>query len=268
MADALHLVKVPFRTDGLVGLAKRRRLPLHTLDEGYLAHAVLREVWQQDAPAPFVLQSAGRVVEAWGYSKAGQRQLQEHAATFGDPTLIAAVDGGVEAIAAKQMPELAAGKRVGFLLRTCPVVRLSSGRGGKKGREVDAFLARCWAAGSDVSVSREAVYREWLAARLVPERSGARLGRVAVDAFQRERFVRRTQANGGTNRRGKTIERPDVRLSGELIVEDSALFRETLRRGIGRHKAFGFGMLLLVPPGRSWKAPGDRGRSRGATAWS
>lgn len=257
MADSINLVRVPFRVEALVRLAKQRRLPIRELDDGYLAHSILRELWQENAPAPFVLRERSNRMEAWGYSAATAAKLQDHARAFGDPSLLAALDGGLDAIASKVVPSFPAGKRVGFMVRVCPVVRLSNGRGGKKGREVDAFLARCWQVGKDVVVSRECVYREWLQTRFTPDRVGVRLERVIVDAYQRERFVRRTQPGSDGTRRGASIERPDVRLSGELVVENSDLFSEMLRRGVGRHKAFGFGMVLLVPPGQAWDAPGD-----------
>jgi CRISPR system Cascade subunit CasE len=47
----------------------------------------------------------------------------------------------------------------------------------------------------------------------------------------------------------RTHEKPDVTLRGRLSITDSAAFADLLRRGVGRHKAFGFGMLLLRPPG-------------------
>ena len=34
-----------------------------------------------------------------------------------------------------------------------------------------------------------------------------------------------------------------------LTVTDGAAFTDRLRRGVGRHTAFGFGMLLLRPAG-------------------
>ena len=53
MDEALHLVKVPFRLDSLMKVARQRRLPVRDLDTGYLAHSILRELWQERAPAPF-----------------------------------------------------------------------------------------------------------------------------------------------------------------------------------------------------------------------
>jgi CRISPR system Cascade subunit CasE len=43
------------------------------------------------------------------------------------------------------------------------------------------------------------------------------------------------------------IERPNAVLEGTLTVGDPDAFARLLARGIGRHRAFGFGMLLLKP---------------------
>jgi len=40
--------------------------------------------------------------------------------------------------------------------------------------------------------------------------------------------------------------------TGVLQVRDSAAFAALLARGIGRHRAFGFGMLLLKPAAAAW----------------
>ena len=41
--------------------------------------------------------------------------------------------------------------------------------------------------------------------------------------------------------------RPDVTFRGTLQVTDPDRFHALLARGVGRHRAFGFGMLLLRP---------------------
>jgi CRISPR system Cascade subunit CasE len=104
-------------------------------------------------------------------------------------------------------------------------------------------LARCWELGKDVLVDREAVYREWLADHLARQ-GGVTIRTSRVKAFQRARLVRRTQ---GAERQAHLAERPDVVLDGELLVADPADFAKMLARGVGRHRAFGFGMLLLKP---------------------
>jgi CRISPR system Cascade subunit CasE len=47
--------------------------------------------------------------------------------------------------------------------------------------------------------------------------------------------------------RRSVIGRRDVTFEGELQVADAAAFAALLARGVGRHRAFGFGMLLLRP---------------------
>jgi CRISPR system Cascade subunit CasE len=51
-------------------------------------------------------------------------------------------------------------------------------------------------------------------------------------------------------REGFSPEGPDAILQGDLILNDPERFQMMLAQGVGRHKAYGFGMLLLRP-GRS-----------------
>ncbi|MGC4121408.1 MAG: type I-E CRISPR-associated protein Cas6/Cse3/CasE [Myxococcales bacterium] len=247
MADTLHLIKVPLRADKLAEVARRRQIPLRDLDDGYLAHCILKELWQDKAPGPFVLRGSGRHVDVWGYSHADAAALAAHARSFGDPSLLGVIDD-LGAIASKAMPVFESGQRIGFHLRSCPVVRLAKGAGGHRaGAEVDAFLARCFKVGKEVAVSREEVYREWLLARLGgPEESGVQVERVGVAAFARECLTRRTHAE---EREAKRLERPDVRFDGDLVVADGARLAKLIERGVGRHRAFGFGALVVVAPG-------------------
>ena len=244
VADVLHLVKVPLRPDKLVTVARSRGLPLRVIDEGYLCHCVSRELWQASAPAPFVLRERGRMIELWGYSAADAALLIDHALAYGDPALVSAV-AGLDGIVSKPMPRFEAGRRLGFVLRACPVVRLAvARRGHAAGAEIDAFLAQCFAAG-DEPVSREEVYRDWLTAQINREETGVKLAGVRVVGMSRQRLFRRTQA---PDRRGRRLERPDVRFEGDVLVCDGDRLRAWLAHGVGRHRAFGFGALILAPP--------------------
>jgi CRISPR system Cascade subunit CasE len=248
--ESLHLVKIPLRPDKLMAIARSRALPLRDLDDGYLCHCVMRELWQERAPAPFVLRGCGRTLDVWGYSDCDAEALVEHARAFGDPSLLAAI-ADLDAVASRGIPRFEGGRRLGFLLRACPVVRLAQATNGHvAGAEVDAFLARCFAVGKDVAVTRERVYRDWIAAKVnQPGTTGVTLDRVRVAAITRERLVRRTQ---GRERKASRLERPDVRFEGDLVVVDGERLHEWLAHGIGRHRAFGFGALILVPPGTSY----------------
>ena len=245
--ELLHLVKVPLRADRLVSIAKRRNIRLRDLDDGYLAHCLLRELWQTSAPAPFVLRGSGRTLDVWGYTRASHTELIDHARSFADPSVFAALDG-IEEIVSKRMPLFPKGRRIGFVARLCPVTRLSKAMNGHRpGAEIDVFLAKGFAAGPTTFLSREAVYREWLTGKLSDIAGvGARMERVTVAAFTRTRLVRRTQ---GQARSAQSLERPDVRVEGDFVIEEGNTFLDFLAHGIGRHRAFGFGAVLVVPPG-------------------
>lgn len=245
MPGELRMLRMRFDAGRLFELGRRRRLPMRDADLGYLLHCQLKELFGADAPSPFFAQDdRGRRVTVLGYSRRSGEELREHAARFADPAVHAACD--FEALSEKLMPaEWPAGLRVGFEVRACPIVRLSSGVGPyAKGAEIDAFLVRC-VREDGKPVERAAVYRDWLAAEF-ERRGGARLVASEIRAFQRGSLLRRTH---GEVRKSHTADRPDVRFAGVLEVIDGSAFSALLARGIGRHRAFGFGMLLLRPAG-------------------
>lgn len=241
-----HLVRAGLDRRRLFDLARTRRLPARDVDLGYLVHCTLKGLFGELAPQPFSVDDRHAELTLLGYSAEPAEPLMEHARAFADPLLWSTITGGI--VVSKPMPEaFPADRRLGFAVRVCPVVRKSAaGDHHRKGAEVDAFLSRCWEAGDGVPVDREAVYREWLGERLATG-GAARLVSARMIGFQRERAVRSTHLE---KPRVRTIERPDARFAGELIVDDSSAFQKLLIRGIGRHRAFGFGMLLLRPPSR------------------
>ena len=242
MVPDLCMVRMRFDLAKLFELGRRRRLPLRQADLGYLIHCELKELFGAEAPGPFSYDEPhGRMVPVLAYTRRDKDELVQHAATFADPAVHAACD--MRGIEEKTMPRAWPSRaRFGFEVRACPVVRMSSaGEHHRKGAEVDAFLARCWK--TKGTVEREAVYREWLDGELA-RRGGVALVSFGLKAFQRERLLRRDHAG---ERRSHPTERPDARFSGELEVTDGPAFEALLARGIGRHRAFGFGMLLLRP---------------------
>jgi CRISPR system Cascade subunit CasE len=188
-------------------------------------------------------------VRVLGYCAASLDELRTHAATFADPLAYAACN--LAGMAGKPMPsDWQAGTRLGFEVRTCPIVR--HGNEARLGRpatasesalETDAFLAACRNLDPAVRINREEIYLRWLEREL--GRGGAvRLQSARMLSFRRIRLSRRNH----TAPRNLTVcERPDVTLTGTLEIVSSAPFDALLRRGLGRHRAFGFGMLLLKP---------------------
>jgi CRISPR system Cascade subunit CasE len=239
--DALYMVRLTASLPGLVALGQRRRLPLHQTDDGYLVHCLLGELFGQLAPRPFAIQTAkARTLTVLAYCRHSQEALRRQADTFADPAVHAACVWNRMAV--KPMPtNWPAGIRLGFGVRVCPVVRVGAdGPHCRKGAEVDVFLARCGAAQLG---DRQVAYCGWFVEQ-IERRGGARVIDVHVNGFRRGQFVRRTH---GVERKAVVRERPDVALTGILEVTDGNTFGILLRGGIGRHRAFGFGMLLLRP---------------------
>lgn len=255
MTEALHLVRVPVDSRALFSFATRSGLATRDFDDGYAIHALFAALFDHQAdaesrvaPKPFALtESSGRILEVLGYARADQVELMSRAKTFGDPAAWRAVD--VDGIVSKPMPlTFEVGQRLGFSVRVCPVRRVKK-RGNQRDEraEIDAFLARSFAVNDPaVGLDRESVYREWLAEEL--SKGGSALESGAMTNFRLGRQHRRTN---GAQRRGTSVHHPEATFRGVLTVHDSAGFARMLARGVGRHRAFGFGMLLLFPPARA-----------------
>lgn len=226
-------------------------------DFGYAAHAWLAGTLGTLAPQPFRLFERRDGLHLLGYSNHRVADMKEQAHAFAEP--VAAEVCHWDSVADKPMPlAWKKGRRLGFEVRACPVSR--------KDRERDVYLAVLDQARANGSPppTREKVYFEWLVQRM---RASTRLGGafldtagtasspvveflpgwISVAGFRRVKVLRRTKGKGAVNK--KSIERPDAIFSGVLVVRQPDEFLELLRRGVGRHRAFGFGMLLLRPPG-------------------
>ncbi len=215
-------------------------------DMGYVWHSALRAAFGSLAPQPFHVEMPrrpdGRPV-ILGYGSASAADLIAHRAAFTEPLLANAFPES--GLAGKAMPQSwREGQRLRFTVRVCPVIRQDRGAR-DKARETDAFLAARGGAEDNGTVSREAVYRDWLADAFA-RAGGATMVQASLIAFQRTRIDRRD-----ARRQPRDHEKPDATLQGELKVTDPAAFCALLARGIGRHRAFGFGMLLLKPGGAS-----------------
>jgi CRISPR system Cascade subunit CasE len=217
-----------------------------TADDGYLIHALLKASFGSLAPKPFVLKSSlNRPTKVLAYSSLSAEELRDNAQMFAEP--IAMEAAGIGAMVSKLMPStFAAGTQLGFEVRVRPVIRLARGAGEDAGKERDAFLAALKNTTDNAKVNRLDVYREWLTRAMSP---AVRLIRVEP-LYQRLAPVTRRGRNMAE--RGRPLIDmlgPDVCFSGLLSIEAPVEFTNLLARGVGRHRAFGFGMLLLRPPG-------------------
>jgi CRISPR system Cascade subunit CasE len=238
----LNMLRLSLGLPRMVRRAQRQGLGRGESDLGYLVHCQLGELFGTKAPSLFrVHEGEGRRTQVLAYSKVSAAALREHAQAFADPEAHENCDW--DSFAGKALPErFEAGRGLGFEVRVCPTKRMSAeGPKHRKGAEVDVFLAECWKAGEGTSVDREEVYRQWLATEL-GRGDAARLLQAKLESFRRRRLTRRTQ---GEERKAVSVERPDVLMSGLLEVSEPGAFSALLARGLGRHRGFGYGMLLL-----------------------
>lgn len=231
----------------------RRRGSLFDFDEGRALHHLLDEALGPGTLRPFRLLVPPRRATGYlyAYSRCNAEDLAGRACHYALPDHLAVLR--TDAMQSKTMPgKWRAGQRVGFDLRSRPVRRLTRelettmGRTYKEGAELDAFVFEALTEfGADrdgmkkAGRTREAVYLDWLSERLAPyailDRTCSRLA-----GFRRGRAAR----NAG-------VEGPDATIQGTVKIFDPTGFDDLLVRGVGRHRAYGYGMMLLRPPGRA-----------------
>ena len=234
-------------------------------DPDHAMHCLLKECFGELAPKPFRLMATrgASVGSLYGYGGADAGALRDSAAICACPLQARVLPA--DQIDTKPMPaEWRVGLRLGFELRVRPVVRLQKdlsrvppdklrhfrtrpceADAPRPGKECDVFQWEALDSSATLGMTRtrEQVYVDWLDKQF--ERlGGASLdkGKAALVSFRRTRAVRK--------RHRRYSEGPDALMRGELEVTDSATFAALLARGIGRHRAYGYGMLLLRPPGR------------------
>jgi CRISPR system Cascade subunit CasE len=252
----LHLVRLPVDRHALAVFAVANGASDD--DGGYALHLALRRRFGAAAPQPFRLFAEGPE-PAYLLGYAGDP------AALGEMAALPATEPLLDAVftAAPQGRAMPAtwreGARFGFSVRARPVVRFGSRRkadragsdAAKVGEnwwaragEVDAWIAARTRPGGDPDTTRDAAYAAWLATKLV----GAATLEPGVELVQFRR-VRARRSTHGRPGRGR-VEGPEALLTGTLAVDDPDAFAALLARGVGRHAAFGYGMLLLSPPGR------------------
>ncbi len=252
MTEELHLVRLVLDRRALVRLAARHRLA-HNVDEGYVLHAGLAQLFAVSSEPATVPLSSFTVDDNY---PTDQRRPDE-AYVLGYAAEAGAALAGrmgpsraelVRVCKSTAVPTFSVGQRLGFRARVCPIVRTKVAgerplgvdrRGRMKSREIDAFIHATLGLSKETYVSRETVYVDWLRKQL--EGGGA----CTLDGAKLAEFRRDVMPRKGGE---KAIERPNAVMEGTLTVTDPALFRALLARGLGRHRAFGFGMILLRPP--------------------
>lgn len=230
--SSLHLVRIPIMAPRLLQFAAGQGITQEEDGLGYTLHAWFAAMFGEAAPKPF--RYLERRNEVLGYSAYPASELLERAQAFASPQAWTAL--APHGVFTKPMPSAwRVGQRVYVEVLTCPVSR-------KGDEEKDLYLRTLDRMGHEAPPRAE-VYRQWFASQW---NGVAQLEDVEVLGMAaRTRLLRR--ARNGQNRL-RVVERPQALFGASAVVQDSDRFAELLTRGIGRHRAFGFGMVLLAPP--------------------
>ncbi|MDR5748103.1 type I-E CRISPR-associated protein Cas6/Cse3/CasE [Caballeronia sp. LZ029] len=219
-------------------------------DLGYALHAALHRVFGERVPKPFYYRDARAGLLA--YTRSSAEELHDAAALCAAPDLADALglDAGPRSpgLGVRAFPlRWNAGRVLGFEVRVRPMRRYKT-EDREHGTERDAYREDEARAEDEKDLTREAVYARWLAEQFGTT-GAAKLIEARMTRFQLTPVLRRTQpgGQGDRGRKARTIIGPDATFSGHLRVEDTEAFARLLMRGVGRHRAFGFGMLLLKP---------------------
>ncbi|ADZ71267.1 type I-E CRISPR-associated protein Cas6/Cse3/CasE [Polymorphum gilvum] len=248
----MTLKLMSFRPDmhRLLALAARERLLPAGGDLGYALHAVFAASFADRAPKPFRFLApgdpgGGPAGRLFAYSACSLDDLRAQATAFADPAFANVLR--LEEAEAKAMPtDFPTGTRLGFSLRLRPVQRTGASPDGlEKARERDVYDGPGEGEARGAA-ARAHAYAAWLE-RQFNRSNAATLEDWHIEALKQTRLRARDRGAGTSTPRD--VSGPDATYSGVLRVTDPEAFAALLARGIGRFRAFGFGMLLLKPPG-------------------
>jgi CRISPR system Cascade subunit CasE len=203
-------------------------------DPHHAMHVLLSALCGKGALQPYRLfQQRFGPWSVYGHSAMSAEELIRTAELVGTPEMLSVIS--LAEMRGKPLPtQIEPGRRIGFEIRLSPTTRAD-------GREQDVWVSRMkQAAPADgellerPALTREEAYGEWFARRLG---GAAELEVVRMTAFRQASMVRS----------GNRFTAPEIVLQGTLRVTDPEAFRALHEGGIGRGKAYGFGLLLLRP---------------------
>lgn len=231
-----HLMRLQPDAKALAAWAVRNKVLSPDGDYGYALHGLLSATFGEHSPKPF--RYMGNKQGLLAYTSLDLETLREHA-SLAAPDVARAL--GLDALDARPFPSTwKKGQTLGFEVRVRPVVRT------KDGRERDVFLYAAESKPSGGIFQRATVYGEWLARQLAID-NAAEIIHAEMVEFRLTRVLRKTNCKENGKRQIQRINGPDAVFKGKLRVNNPNAFARLIARGIGRHRAFGFGMLLLRP---------------------
>lgn len=255
--SGLSMIDIQINEKELVKFAQYQRInTVRDEDMGYAVHAWLMAAFGDVAPKPYRFMTPKRrakptdVLRLFAYTCHTPSALKK-ALDKADPRILA-VSSNTDVFAFKAMPaQWRQGASYDFEALACPVTRRGKPNCGDKktNNEKDVFLRaidRAKALGQDTDqLDRCKVYCDWLVGQMG---NCVAINDLRVEGFRRVSMLRKTRDREESGKRNQQkLERPLVLFTGTLEVANADGFSSLLARGVGRHRAFGCGMILLRP---------------------
>lgn len=209
-------------------------------DGCYALHHAMRKRWGEVAPQPFHAVLSGPEPHVVGYMTDPERMRVVN----DDPRIAAVFPGEIET---RTMPlPTEAGAVLSFRLRARPLVRYGKAVADmiekETGRRPHSEMCAVEAARlrSDGDVDPVGVCRDWLGRRM---EGIASIRTFTLHDHVPQPVLRSTHGPAGL----KQFPGSTAIMTGTLEVHDAEAFASLLAKGVGRHAAFGYGMMVVAP---------------------
>lgn len=220
-------------------------------DEGAVLKTIMWEAFGGPVVRPWRLERQhGPTLTVIGYSQLTEQDLASRL-SVALPSLFRAV----RLVGARPALEPKKDARLGLDVRLCPTVHVTPGQAGLRPGERDVYLYAVDLAvarsgpGSKLGLTREAVYAEYLTAKPRPANdsspSTARLPgiRIISATMTGFRIAAMARKDRGSWSPGRAMPVADMAIVAE--VEEPGKLREAMATGVGRQRAYGYGMLVV-----------------------
>lgn len=237
----IHIIQFQIQTHNLILNLRNRGLKMrpNDTDIGYLIHSWIMATFEQNPFHCFHFDVHPRHANILAYSdysaedilknKKQQEQSVENAINW-------------DTFQSKMLPEIwPKHTTLQFETSVCPTTRVTDTIT-KKQQEIDMYLYHK-NSGQNKYMLREDIYIDWFQHKIHTDI--AQVSNLEVTKFQVQSMVRKTHTQHPQQSKSRNISLPICTIQGTITIQDSDKFTTLLTKGIGRHKAFGMGMLLL-----------------------
>ena len=231
-AETLYLMQAEIDLNHLNTWMGKRQVE----HSGRAMHCLLTETLGDAAPSQFrvMSQRSRNAATLYGYTRHDAKQLIHNHRAFATPQQEQVMPA--DSMATKAMPDQwTDGTNLAFDVLCRPIRQ-------RVKHEVDAFKSMQEAA-PEADITRQEAYLRWLT-EFFERRGTATVQNASVEQYR--------QSKTETAPQRTTANLPETIMKGVLKITDGEHFTQTLASGVGRHRTYGFGMLLIKPAIRQY----------------